>query len=106
MDDQRPSDRADANEMRPAGVAADRTVSEPVSGMPAGGPPDLGLAAREAGRQGNPQATLDPLGMGMDAYRSNLPRSDCPFDPDSEEGQRWLEGWDHQKGVEGTHPTD
>jgi ribosome modulation factor len=74
--------------------------------MPAGGPEDVGLAAREAGKAGDPQAMLDPLGMGMDAYRSNQPRSECPFDPDSEAGQRWLEGWDQQKGVEGSHPTD
>lgn len=93
----------DAREMGPAGAAADRVEGEVVSGMPSQGHHEIG---RETHEHPEGRAKLDPLGMGMDAYRSNQPRSECPYDPESEEGRRWLDGWDHQKQVEGAHPTD
>jgi len=92
------------NEMSPAGVAADENIDEIVSGMPAGGPDDIGLAAREVGRSDNPdaQSVLDPFGVGMDDYGSGATRAACPYPEGTDDAVRWLEGWEHQRNAEGT----
>lgn len=68
--------------------------------MPAGGPYDLGSTAHDLGDTPDAQSVMDPLGVGMDAYRAGVARSECPYSTDSSEGDRWLEGWDHQKNAE------
>jgi ribosome modulation factor len=49
---------------------------------------------------GTPKS-VDPMGVGMDAYARGIPRSSCPYPEDSTDAQRWLKGWDHQAEAEG-----
>lgn len=89
------------NEMQPTGATIDEDIGEIVSGMPAGGPDNIGREARESADDPAAQAQIDPFGQGMDAYGAGAARSDCPYGGDSDEAARWLEGWEHQRNAEG-----
>ncbi|MDB5684876.1 MAG: hypothetical protein JWM75_2574 [Sphingomonas bacterium] len=43
----------------------------------------------------------DPYGQGMDAHARRVARAACPYPEGSEERERWLGGWDHQRLSEG-----
>lgn len=46
---------------------------------------------------GAPPERSDPFGQGLTALRDRVPRTDCPYPIDHEEGRRWLAGWDHAR---------
>jgi ribosome modulation factor len=48
-----------------------------------------------------PQLPKGVFSEGEDSYSFGLPREDCPYPPDSDEREAWLEGWDHSARQDG-----
>ncbi len=87
------------NEATAAAQAVNPSTGIPESGMPAGGPDDLGDRANDeaAEKREEPQ---DPFGAGIDARANGATIDDCPYPSDSEEGRNWQDGWNHRSTIE------